>query len=86
MHPQHLQDPVSPPYPPKSAFVAESFPTLWEFERKQARQHILEALRLSGGRKGKAAELLGVTRQTLYARLQAYGINSRTPQENACTR
>ncbi len=83
MPPEHPDTPPPPPYPPKAAFLAESFPTLWEFEHQQARQHILEALRLSGGKKGMAARLLGVTRQTLYARLQAYGMGSTHSQENA---
>lgn len=38
------------------------------------RHHILRAIRLLGGNKTMAAELLGIDRRTLYRRLQQYGV------------
>lgn len=39
------------------------------------KSHILRALKLSDGNKSKAAEILGIDRSTLYAKLKGYGIN-----------
>ncbi len=45
-------------------------PPLQEIER----QHIEHALRASAGNKKKAAQMLGINRSTLYARLRKYGM------------
>jgi DNA-binding NtrC family response regulator len=37
------------------------------------RAYILEVVRRAGGKKGAAAEILGLDRKTLYRRLQEYG-------------
>jgi len=37
------------------------------------RKHILRVLDITGGNKKKAADLLGIDRSTLYARLRSYG-------------
>ncbi len=42
-----------------------------ELERKQ----LMDALRQSGGRKGDAADLLGISRSTLWRRLREHGID-----------
>jgi DNA-binding NtrC family response regulator len=41
--------------------------------REVERAYILEVVRRAGGRKGAAAEILGMDRKTLYRRLQEYG-------------
>lgn len=41
------------------------------------RAHIAGVLRLAGGSRRKAAELLGVSRSTLYEKLNKYGLHSR---------
>ena len=44
-------------------------------ERDLERRRLLEALQESGGRKGDAAELLGVSRSTLWRKLKEYRIS-----------
>ncbi|MFO0982284.1 MAG: helix-turn-helix domain-containing protein [Planctomycetota bacterium] len=41
------------------------------------KEHILQVLRLMGGHQGKAAEVLGVNRRTLYRKLLEWGIDHR---------
>ncbi len=43
--------------------------------RADSRVRLLEALRLAGGNKAKAARLLGVDRKTVYNRLKRYGMS-----------
>jgi len=50
------------------------FPTLEEM----ARAHILRALALAQGHKGRTCELLGISRPTLERKLLRYGVDSRT--------
>ena len=45
-----------------------SFPSLEEVERR----HILRVLEAVGGNKTQAAQILGINRKTLHARLQRY--------------
>ncbi len=42
------------------------------------REHIMKVLEYAGGNKKQAAELLGIDRSTLYARLRAYGLGEET--------
>jgi len=41
------------------------------------KDHILQVLRLMGGHQGKAAEVLGVNRRTLYRKLLEWQIDHR---------
>lgn len=45
-------------------------------ERERERKEIIDALRQTNGKKGEAAELLGVSRSTLWRRLREYRIDS----------
>ena len=44
----------------------------WDLEELE-RAHILRAIEAAGGNKSRAAEMLGIDRSTLYARLKKYG-------------
>ncbi len=39
------------------------------------REHILSILRLTDGRRGQAAHILGISRKTLWKKLKDYGIH-----------
>ena len=56
---------------------AEHFPTLEEVEQV----HILKALRLTKGHKGKTCQLLGISRPTLERKLQKYGASAAPEKE-----
>jgi two-component system, NtrC family, response regulator AtoC len=64
------------PVPPPTADPAH-FPTLDELERV----HILKALELARGHKGRTCELLGISRPTLERKLQKYGVAETRTQE-----
>ena len=51
------------------AAAASGSPALADVER----EHIMRVLDSVGGNKKRAAELLGIDRSTLYAKLKAYG-------------
>jgi DNA-binding NtrC family response regulator len=57
---------------PRAAPAApgEPLPTLREMERA----HIVRALEASGGHRGKAASLLGISERSLYRKLKEYGL------------
>ncbi len=63
--------------PPDVAGTAEAEPlrplpvAMKEFER----QYVLRALRMSNGARARAAELLGISRKSLWEKLKAYGIS-----------
>ncbi len=44
--------------------------------REIEKQELIEALKKSGGNQSKAAELLGVSRVTIYNRMKRYGVNA----------
>ncbi|MBV9115898.1 MAG: transcriptional regulator PpsR [Acetobacteraceae bacterium] len=46
------------------------------------RHHIMEALRQAEGNRTAAADLLGLSRQTLYAKLDRYGLNGSAPSDS----
>ena len=62
-------DPVEEPVPVFGSGSEDTFPTLKEVESA----HVARALLLAGGNKAKAARLLGVSRMTLYRKLEDGG-------------
>ncbi len=62
--------------------VARSFPVLADVLRDVERRHVMKALALTKGRKGKAAQLLGISRKNLWEKLRAFEAElTSTPQE-----
>lgn len=61
---------TEPAPPPVAGGEAPALKPLSEIEK----DHILRVLTFSGGNKKQTAELLGIDRSTLYAKLRAYGI------------
>lgn len=57
--------------------VAETFPTVDELERK----YILLVMQRTGGRRDKAAQILGMNRRTLYRKLKDYGVASTEEED-----
>ena len=52
------------------AFVFERGPALEQVER----EHILRVLKIVGGSRTRAADMLGVSRSTLWEKVKRYGI------------
>jgi DNA-binding NtrC family response regulator len=66
-----------PTLEPKQPIVDESLPEIPEGGislEDQERRYILAALEKANGNKTKAAQLLGMTRRTLYSRMERHGI------------
>ena len=59
--------------------ATESFPTVDELERK----YVLLVLQKTGGRRDKAAQILGMNRRTLYRKLNDYGVVTTDEAETA---
>ncbi|HWC65395.1 MAG TPA: helix-turn-helix domain-containing protein, partial [Thermoanaerobaculia bacterium] len=59
--------------PPETA--RGTLPTLDERER----EYVAEVMRLTGGNKSAAAEILGITRNTLYAKIRTFGLGDPDP-------
>jgi DNA-binding NtrC family response regulator len=67
--PEHLPAALrAPGAPPPGQGAGEPLPTLQELERV----HIVRALRASGGHRGHAARILGISERSLYRKLEEY--------------
>ncbi len=50
---------------------------------KQAeREHLLKALAVAGGKRTRAAELLGISRKNLWEKLRAHGLSAAAPDDS----
>ncbi len=66
---------IEPQHLPPRLFDSECVRPGYELEGAGGeRQRIIDALRKSKGKRGKAAKLLGISRVTLWKRLRQYGI------------
>ena len=69
--PQHLPREIqSPALAPAGPMPAGAAQTLGDIEREA----VIDALRRSGGNKKRAAEMLGIHRPTLYAKMKRFGV------------
>jgi len=72
IQPQHLPETIYNPKMDQHAAKKSAF-NLNEIEK----QELIEILRITGGNQSKAAELLGVSRVTVWNRMKRFGINAR---------
>ena len=68
--PAALRAPAAPSSPPGSG-PTETLPTLQEVERA----HIERALHASGGHRGNAARMLGISERSLYRKIEEYRLS-----------
>ena len=61
-----------------AASASRPLPPLREVLAAAERDHILRALAQAGGNRRRAIELLGISPETFYRRLEAYGLHQRT--------
>jgi DNA-binding NtrC family response regulator len=62
---------------PSVARAASGVEPLASAVREFERQHIMRALAAAGGKRTRAAELLGISRKTLWEKLRAFGVDER---------
>jgi DNA-binding NtrC family response regulator len=67
--PAALRAPAAPA--PSRTDAAEPLPTLYEVERA----HIERALHATGGHRGNAARMLGISERSLYRKIEEYGLS-----------
>jgi transcriptional regulator with PAS, ATPase and Fis domain len=65
-----LDEPADEPMKPELQAASSQIKLLDEVEK----EHILNALKLTGGNRGKVCELLGISRPTLQRKIRKYGI------------
>ena len=53
----------------------DEVPALDEVVKEAERKHILRALEAAGGKRTKAAEILGISRKTLWEKMNSLGIS-----------
>ena len=66
--------PQAAPYPGAQGAASAPNPTLDDHRRVAGREAILTALRQAGNNRTLAARLLGISRRTLYTKLEEHGI------------
>ena len=66
--PHHLPAALRAAAPPPRPDTAEPLPTLQEMERT----HIQRALHATGGHRGNAARMLGISERSLYRKIEEY--------------
>lgn len=59
---------------PFSTLPSAGYPSLSEITNQAEREYIIRVLKLTGGSRTRAAELLGISRKTLWEKINAYGI------------
>lgn len=59
---------------PFSTLPSAGYPSLSEITNQAEREYIIRVLKLTGGNRARAAELLGISRKTLWEKINAYGI------------
>ena len=69
---EHLPEALRAPGRPRARRPEREMPTLAEVERR----HIERVLHLTGGSRTVAAEVLGISRATLHARINAFGLQA----------
>lgn len=71
------------PHEPKDFFNADSSEKIKDYSLAKAEQELIaRVLRQTNGRKTKAAELLGISRATLYAKLKQHNIDAEPDEQN----
>jgi DNA-binding NtrC family response regulator len=74
------------PTPVTSAAPAPSLPPLREIVEKAEREHILRALEAAGGNKRRAIEMLQISPETFYRRLEDFGLRKPVSESEAVSR
>lgn len=59
---------------PISRFKSAGYPSLSEITNQAEREYIIRVLKFTAGNRTRAAEMLGISRKTLWEKLNAYGI------------
>jgi DNA-binding NtrC family response regulator len=75
---EHLPEEVVGPTTQRQ-LTARTFQPLACAVREFEYRYLLEALEISGGKRGRTAELLGISRKNLWEKLRAHGIGGEAP-------
>ena len=72
---EHLPDDIARAWPSRRRAGAREIRPLAVVVKQAEREHILRALAVAGGKRARAAELLGISRKNLWEKLRAHGIS-----------